>query len=386
MNDIIHFSHVCRLWRDIILSTNSFWSTLSPRNRGPPSSISLQRSGNAPLTVGKLSLANPDVDLVIDECKRWRQVEIREVLLQRVNIARIRNKLPMLEELITDASTYLDLFSNAPKLRTLELETVDAMTSMRLPWSQLINLTLAHLSTTSMTTSTYHFALRQALQLQVATLITYGGVAEDFCESYTSTISELNIISMNYSESPPSSLLSPLTLPSLRRFKIADGTTTSTPAGFSDVTISLLRRSSCPLETLILIGLTLTSDELLMILETTPSLTSLTVEDEQKSAGAITDHFLRKLTYSPTSPILLPELIYLNLQIFGSLSAESVTSGTLLGAMESRQGHPMSANNGGVVNLKDVVLRILPDLEFDPSNMERIARLRLEGMSVDITR
>ncbi|KZP24626.1 hypothetical protein FIBSPDRAFT_951029 [Athelia psychrophila] len=151
-------SHICQRWRNLSLSTPSFWAHVCVIADEADMSRQLEcakcwlaRSGNCPLTV-ELSMTRqyvqrsgpqwkPLLDIFLPFCRRWRHASI---LLNKASIgdlSAIRNDLPMLESLAIRYLTSDSPFEFAPKLHTLWTRASEILTNANaLPWNQLTAL------------------------------------------------------------------------------------------------------------------------------------------------------------------------------------------------------------------------------------------------------
>lgn len=399
----VTLSHVCSRWRDIILSTKTFWSTIDPshdRHRfRPPVAVSLARSVDAPLTVriGR-DARNCDVDQIIDHCRRWRRA--------RFNYAwgpsffpKVSQNLPILEDLYLSFANrtippaeYISVFQTAPMLRTLSLEGYIHLDLSHLaPWSQLVTLNL----TDVFYAGGIHSLLRQSPSLRTARLnesLWDWDTKAHPMEPYISHISDL-IIRLTNSSYESSKFLAPLTLPFLTKLKI-DNSPGSYIEEVAENIISLLQRSQCTLTHFDLCNVPSRSADLLAILELTPTLTTFMltydyltwepVEDPWDDPSVIIHNSLRKLTYNPSSPTLLPNLDTFLLHV-GIIVGDHffLNKAIFFTMLHSRVAPPASSK---VACLRDVTLQ-LDGFDWDNLYMydDDIRKLRLQGMELDVS-
>lgn len=372
--DIVGVTHVCRRWRDAAISTKSFWADfLAVPHRKSPIPVYLERSVDYPLTISLFDKLPhpPHMDLLIDQCARWREVQTGFCDAPE-NIHIIRNKLPILEALFLsvggETSGWNDVFENAPRLHTLVLDT-HYLLNVRMPWSQITNLTLLH----STSSSNCHFILRQAANLEVAHLnIVNDGTALHPTElDYRLHLSSLTL-TINGFDSATVPFLSCLTLPVLRHFNLFSRDRNDAQTLLQS-TLSLLTRSSCRLESLQL-SIPLACPALLTLLELTPDLTSLTLNLRHAWA----DDLIQRLTPSPQS-IALPGLRSLALVFLPSHPQPAENA--LLEMIESRY---RIRSSHAVSHLEKVTLRFGRTYKFSRTGKARVAQLRQEGLHLDL--
>lgn len=148
VGDVVGVTHVCGRWRDIAISTKSFWATLKSRHinrHNSPIPFYLERSLDHPLTIElHRQLSVSDRDLLIEQCARWRRLIVSEA---PTNIHAIRDNLPILEELSLNGyrRSWKDVFENAPGLHSLTIDfrtrgtasDSDPCADLCMPWSQI---------------------------------------------------------------------------------------------------------------------------------------------------------------------------------------------------------------------------------------------------------
>ncbi|KAF7970404.1 hypothetical protein HWV62_24205 [Athelia sp. TMB] len=149
---------VCRHWRNIALSTPRLWVAMTFMLR--PKDIKRQiklaqmwisRSGNAPLSIHLSSYANyrdpmrKFMVLIGSTSGRWRHFYCKISLPMLQCISSIKQRLPLLETLMFNfweeddkaLTTPIDIFAQAPRLRTLRAGRDINHLSITLPWKQL---------------------------------------------------------------------------------------------------------------------------------------------------------------------------------------------------------------------------------------------------------
>ena len=177
-------SKICSRWRSAAIANPKLWSRLfleltSPSftssshrslTTSPSSCISqknmvetwLARSGACPLTVyvlwegspDPLSFTHPVLDALVDHSTRWHTMYFYLPFPAFRSFSRVRNRLPILTELslgmndrdmisgVTPGEVNkVDMFENAPRLRSLECVNFSPIMS-KFPWNQLQDIPL----------------------------------------------------------------------------------------------------------------------------------------------------------------------------------------------------------------------------------------------------
>lgn len=146
---------------------------------------------------------------------------------------------------------------------------------------------------------------------------------------------------------------------------------------------AFIARSSCPLETLVLNNATITTDQLLSVLEMVPTLTTMKIADEPKNP-IITDSFLQSLTcHSPPSATDNPHYLLPRLTQVALSPSQAFDDGVLLKMIESRW-HPdqlHTVGSEGVAWLDHVA--ITGSFEtLGKQCLVRLTQLRAEGLTI----
>ncbi|KZP24624.1 hypothetical protein FIBSPDRAFT_929810 [Athelia psychrophila] len=151
-------SHICERWRNLSLSTPSFWANVCIIADEADISRKLEcaqcwlaRSGSCPLTVNISTTPQylqylgpqwkPLLDIFLPFCRKWRHASI--ILNETSDLSAIKNNLPMLESLKILHLTRDSPFEFAPKLYSLMTSAFDIlMNANALPWNQLTVLSI----------------------------------------------------------------------------------------------------------------------------------------------------------------------------------------------------------------------------------------------------
>ncbi|KAJ7836587.1 hypothetical protein B0H14DRAFT_3704863, partial [Mycena olivaceomarginata] len=147
-------THICRRWREIALGVPTLWRAIPvsfydiPLEKQNHISDFLRRSGSCPLSIQSydLSLAVPEPEVfaaIVPHRTRWEHLSMR---LSLPELPTIEGPLPLLRHLdlwIGENPDPADIvtFREVPLLRSVTL-TVNAHSSVILPWTQLTSLAL----------------------------------------------------------------------------------------------------------------------------------------------------------------------------------------------------------------------------------------------------
>ncbi|KZP05264.1 hypothetical protein FIBSPDRAFT_359533 [Athelia psychrophila] len=146
-------SHICARWRDLSLSTPSFWAHISVvvdkmdiSRKLECAKCWLARSGSCPLKIyicrnapGYTVQQNSFIEIILPHCRRWLHASIVTETVPDLSL--IKNNLPMLESVeIELAVSPNDSFQFAPKLCQLATNAEEILTNAILPWNQLTHI------------------------------------------------------------------------------------------------------------------------------------------------------------------------------------------------------------------------------------------------------
>ncbi|KAF9526849.1 hypothetical protein CPB83DRAFT_442577 [Crepidotus variabilis] len=159
-----YLSQVCHRWRAISLLISALWSCLPTmvlkkgRRRAARQLAAvgelIKRAGNGPLTFCFLtrkytSSSHPLLNLLMHHAERWQSAtfQLPQNLLASLNC--VMNRLPLLETVIirarlinfAESPTVFDVFSIAPRLRTVTVSGFTPSIRIILPFPQLVNYT-----------------------------------------------------------------------------------------------------------------------------------------------------------------------------------------------------------------------------------------------------
>ena len=390
---------VCRIWRNISLTTPQLWSMISMdvglQGKGLEVEVNwvdtcLGRAGQYPLSIeifraknSQLSRYTPETILIpkalIESCSRWRYLRLSGSWswLYGGALDKVRNRLSHLQNLVYDQAQNdalflhtrrpINLFEKAPELRYHRCHSKIHPWPFILPWTQLTRFSAENMS----------FRDCYDVLFRAQNLVTFS----------ISTMSQSTM-------SPP---LHPLHHPHLRSLCIAKHHNSSTfldsltlPAllelQYSEVAakslLDFLSRSMCSLETLVLglSSMAVASSYEARILRLLTSLSKL-----QLTYHA-TDKLLSVLSCTPDSEMLVPKLHTIELTIGNGKKPRS----RLADMIESRWKFSRAGSQSAqcqITPLKHVRLIVVPNTisTFDSKTHMHLRRLRNEGLNVYFT-
>ncbi|KAF7335572.1 hypothetical protein MVEN_02211300 [Mycena venus] len=303
---------ICRKWRAIALDTGELWSTFIFQCSGDPRKEEaartwLERTGNHLLTFTFNCPGHPTndggcrsvFDMLLSKCNRWKdaQFKLSAPLLQALNS--VRANVPNLEKLDISLSSSssldaIDAFSNAPRLRDLNLSAVLPNVIMELPWAQITHyqgdeFDPEHNHVLNLAQNMRSFVLNSRSRGLTAPLI-------------HSQMRNLSIICSN-------NTLANLEVPALEDLRF--------PLSEAQAVKSLLERSNCAITELRIDGFDPREWEILRVFAATPALASLTLFGDSRYSldSTVEDTFGRSTAEQfytriaeADDPVLLPNL------------------------------------------------------------------------------
>jgi hypothetical protein len=127
------FGQVCRGWRQVALSTQKLWSSITVTYYRPSSAkakLWISRASSAPLTIrldsvhpqtGRMVKIQPVIAVLVQHCDRWRHLDLRLDDSMLPCLSSIKHCLPWLESIRIERPKWLrelDVFEVAPRLRS----------------------------------------------------------------------------------------------------------------------------------------------------------------------------------------------------------------------------------------------------------------------------
>lgn len=390
-------SHVCRSWRAVVMSETSVWASMavemSERNAvstGMLSKMWLSRSGSRPLRIS-LSLYGDSVSpqhmeaihTVFSFSPRWRDIKLfLPMRAFQLSPDIVQHNFPLLEllSLSPEEDFYpvnfpITMFQSAPLLRHVSLGRDFEAEFYTLPFHQItrldVNIMLGIDDCLSL------LAMCPALQHCSINIIS---IAFSFVEMDTMVhLAELKILSI-YTDQNLSDFLDHLTLPALRELEVRHDHETSHISWPHTDLKSLVERSSCSLERLLLREVAMDDSDLTACLILFSTLIELGI-DLHSSSKSLTDEALLMLTHNGTPwdrVVLAPKLEVLNLT--GDFSFDQ---NLLLRMIESRWRIPSDARGGGgwkMAQLQELSLGLMDDIT--PDVLKQLKQFEAEGLKL----
>jgi len=315
--------HISRHWRNVALSTPSLWKYLPPILIGDDTSFEsathqdqriatlLSRSSGSTISfhlhTSTGSIGSNTLKLILSQSERWEDVTLMYIR-DLGSFASIRGRLSSLRSLDfrlwspNTQSIPVDLFGAAPNLRNVTLYPRPHLVTVELPYRQIRNykeimfdpFSIGHFSTFAFSElCTLHFTTNRNVYMSGAdsSLRAFGH----------HTLPKLTFLTFEsyYHDKCPRGVLDRLTCPNLREVVFLS-------FSLHDLSLelqNLIQRSACNLQSLTFFGGS--SESLLAILQLTPSLTDLTINDPTLTHMEILTWRSDDL---PTSWKLIPQL------------------------------------------------------------------------------
>ncbi|KAF5343423.1 hypothetical protein D9758_011811 [Tetrapyrgos nigripes] len=388
---VVRLSQVCAGWRELARTTSSLWTHISVDLSDCEYSIQrvlsmvdthLSLSKQSPLHISLvLPVTSDDARAVlrafVPESMRWETVtlDVDRCHLLDTEFTAIKDRLPLLRQLElwptstgtfdTESAATVDSFSSAPNLRSLQLGVLDdggeiylASTEIRVPWTQLHDLTLwVHRP------MAIRERLMSASEARTVTIERCYGPAEDAAEAEPVVHFMRSLtISVDKWDRNLTVFLRLLVLPQLTSLCLSgvEPMYPDTELHLSDIQTFLIR-SGCNLTSLSLVSLSNTDHIILQLLECIPSLVDLTIHERPIKGTTkntiLTPHFIEQLSFihdRNSSRCLLPYLQHLFFQAHHSFAVV-----LFIGMVRSRwipnSEHTLEM---GVNCLKNVKLRL----------------------------
>lgn len=395
------FGQICSTWRTAVLSFPRLWSHIAVNDiflRGLPAAVLenasrkwtsivqeiLRRSGDSSL---KLSIvASSDLtgvpstvmEVLVQQCHRWETAAFYLFPGDITTLNAVRGRLPRLESLdfvIYDTVTVpppdfsLDIFEDAPALRSLTLFADARKYPLSLPWSQLTTY-----EAVEFTYGDNYDALRrldnvvecdlsyQDPDVPPLDMASWGAIPAIL------TLPHLRMLAVQESMNPDASLLRSLSLPALENLYIQVHEETYFP--------DMIARSGCSLTTLSLHGYCATSEQVVDALKLMPTLTALNVSETDYNPDFLRD-FIANDVY------MLPNLVVLKI-----VMESHILDGELLTNIVQSRRNFVTSDDRTVAALKTFHYSAVTNLqcELEPEYLRRFHDWQREGLDMHVGR
>ncbi|KAJ6556850.1 hypothetical protein DFH09DRAFT_1489404 [Mycena vulgaris] len=339
---LVTLSQVCSSWRTSVMGPPSLWATidgdLSWREGSPAAfsakithlmSLSLQRSGNYPLTIhlrARGESAGPALKLLAQHSARWRAVDFHLLPPAFGFLSLAKGNLPLLEclEIGGHHLNRVDIFEAAPKLREVAM-TDSGPCYPQIPWNQLRYFTFEYWDDACDINDALRTLLRCSSdcysKLYHLNVTDYALPISDLVP-VRSDVSSLQLTMLDdsgaqHSRQALGAILTTLTLPNLRALYLGPASG-GAPLHWPRDDFARFAAQSTFRYTLtelhLYYELVITHDDLVECLLETPALLHLYIADvlSQVPGGAnhllITDRLLQQLTWTSDPACLVPNL------------------------------------------------------------------------------
>ncbi|KAJ6482282.1 hypothetical protein C8R47DRAFT_580683 [Mycena vitilis] len=381
-------SQVCKLWRDVSLSSQVLWA--SPKIHPVPNQsqsqliLQLARSGNAqlhPTLAGWGPRQNPRLHRLLAplvmQSERWVSLRLTmDWTLMPAQFMALRGQVSQLEELQIEGvwmsgttalphGSRLGAFAIAPRLRTLSVTNVcEPATSLLLPWPQLTQYR-------SVGTGHEHLAVLSlcpnlvAADLGFPVPVSPGGPVV----MHLPQLAQLMLGDADF--------LRVLSLPALRSVVLQK---TDPEADALLPLLDLVRRDRPPFHSLALLHSALVTPTLVTLLTETPAIDTLRLHIRRGDTAAV-DDLISQLTLRPGDDILplAPNLTTLEVVGRGAFDQERFVD-----MVESRWDQEGPSSSPPCKPIMEVILRTTPRAPLSPQTVERLRDMKKEGLRVTL--
>lgn len=380
---------VCKYWRDVAISTPQLWTSfifkLNPVQKSESELDAmmagewLARGKSCPLLLtlraGPIFIEanHPILDVVKAHCHRWQHIDCYLPSAAYSAINPDKRSLPMLRTLkfARKAGRYFSLqgYEHAPLLRSFSLPIDIPPNGVKVPWSQLTEC--------SMRIEDFDTLCRLSNVVKLSLgLVPYF----QFIDSFTSSITfpSLRTLRLAFTGFRDYTLLDYFIVPALSDITLEREINHST--SWAPHIFPFISRWSSTVQCITFRNAHLTEHELLICIESLPSLQKLEI-DEQERSDYVTNGFIQRLQVNPGDSVpLAPKLTYIGLKGFYYHLDDDV----VVDMVESRWRPRLATDNSAhqVTRLKTVMLR--PERAFDRTAVVRLDQMEQEGLVVHI--
>lgn len=397
---ILRPSQVCRRWRNAAISTRGLWASLplivmhSDDLVAQTTKLWLERSAGHTISAMLAldhSIKQPSITSAIealvacsDKLKYLRTDFATPDAISLLSGA--KNRFSNLEYLnircmASSDPILVDIFQTAPKLQVLELHGVMASWEIILPWNQLVDLSIS----TNIHVETLLDILRQSTNVETCTLRLISDTSAPANQPDV-VLRRLHSLDMYNMLGIEGTFLDRLSFPALQNLIYTEEARSWNPENF----LSMLARSLCPLQKLVLDLCNYTPDslDLIQILQLTPYLQELHLQG--LAAYGMNQLTLSRLILNDRQgdTVLVPELRALDLdfrsdsEIYGSFLGDNF--GSLVDMVESRLGipHDGSSERTSMSTLQSLSLGVVTIEYQHQRGWDNLRRLTKEGLDV----
>ncbi len=398
---VMSISLVCSRWRSLAVSTKSLWAVFSI-NPTAVSTFTLQclqmyitRSGDVPLTIQvphiyedvsatALAGASGFYDVLLDTAPKWRKMDLGSIYFGQ-RLSPVKHHLKNLEELIIDSdclfTTDRDVFSDAPKLRTLNIAITPEAVAHTFPYHQISDLTL-YIQCSYSKFVEFLSKFPRVRNLELGAYLDDLNSIQGLAKTDLGTVQNLHL---NTASIIPF-VIRAFTFPQLESITLNCKDTAQSPQFIPIYRqfLELLEQPLHGLKVLVLEEIDVEDQEMIAILRLTPGLTELSIQccdvvlaEIIQGCKTLKEGFVRSLTFSPpiiqshNPPVanLLPKLTSLDL----ALNPSSTMHDALVDMLTSRWHPPALVSvHGHVSCLDSVTLRNI----IKPVHATTVSQLR----------
>jgi hypothetical protein len=347
---------VCRRWRETAMSLQDLWTCIdiklgfrdserSLANLVGLVGLHLKRSKNASLHINLTSRndanVRPFIDALLPHSSRWQFARIAIPAASFQTLIGIKGSLDRLARLdlsVTDSHSpdpaVFEMFEFAPQLSNLKLSTF-VSGRQSIPWSQLTRLEL------SLSVSQCLLVLSLAPDIVECRLSCEHKTFDNLNTPTPVNLAHLRALHIDGFFGSSISVLSFLTTPALESFslnvlslQLLDKDTMET-TDLVDTLLPFISRSSNTLRDLTLYGSNLEAEVFISLLQETPNLRHLSLDDH---CGLITSDVVQpQLKYDPNSPTyLIPLLETMKVSVVPNHRFEQFNCNVFVDMIESR--------------------------------------------------
>ncbi|KAJ6574346.1 hypothetical protein B0H19DRAFT_1124280 [Mycena capillaripes] len=386
-------SQVCKLWREVALSSQVLWSFPKihpyPNQSSSQFNLHLARSGNARLHPLLSGSPRRDIHLsrlytsVIAHSERWVTLTMAmNWILLKEKFAALKGRVSQLEELhihgvwsggvALPVGKRLDAFLAAPRLRTLSVKNVcEPAVSLVLPWHQLTCYR-------AFSGSHEHIAVLRLCPNLIAADLNFLNLPTGvtFADNAPVMVQLRHLVQLTVGDSE---FLRIISAPALQRIVVQK------MGSDDDALLPLLgfiRRERPPLSSISLVRSSLVTPTLVSVLTETPRLNTLRVHIRREDAAAA-DELIARLTIGTDNvACFAPNLTTLEFMGRGLFNQERFVD-----MLKSRWALAATTIDCACMRLKHIsfTVRKTPKSKLSPATIQGLRELQEDGLVVSIS-